>query len=84
MGTVAGPLIGAVLFIIIDRLLGAIAGQGLLLLGALSILLMLTLPRGVMGLLNDRREALYLEAKDSDMKNLYAGYPDPGRARCRL
>ena len=48
MGTIAGPIVGAVLFIMIERLLGAIAGQGMLLLGALSILLMLTLPRGLM------------------------------------
>lgn len=53
MGTVAGPLIGAVLFVGIERLLGAAAGQGLLVLGVLSILLMLLLPRGVMGLLAD-------------------------------
>lgn len=55
MGTVAGPLVGAVLFVVIERLLGAAAGQGLLLLGLLSILLMLLLPRGVMGLVADLR-----------------------------
>jgi branched-chain amino acid transport system permease protein len=53
MGTIAGPLVGAVLFIVIERLLGAAAGQGLLVLGILSILLMLFLPRGVMGILGD-------------------------------
>ncbi|MDB5999745.1 MAG: hypothetical protein JWP52_1444, partial [Rhizobacter sp.] len=55
MGTVAGPVIGAVLFIIVDRLLGAVAGQGLLVLGALSIILMLLLPRGLMGVVHDLR-----------------------------
>ena len=55
MGTIAGPIVGAVLFIMIERLLGAIAGQGMLLLGALSILLMLTLPRGLIGLASDLR-----------------------------
>ncbi len=55
MGTVAGPVIGAVLFIIVDRLLGAVAGQGLLVLGGLSILLMLLLPRGLMGVVHDLR-----------------------------
>ncbi|CAN5898194.1 hypothetical protein BH11PSE13_BH11PSE13_01090 [soil metagenome] len=55
MGTVAGPVIGAVLFIIVDRLLGAVAGQGLLVLGALSIILMLLLPRGLMGIVHDLR-----------------------------
>jgi branched-chain amino acid transport system permease protein len=58
MGTVAGPIIGAVLFILVERVLGAAAGQGMLLLGVLSILLMLLLPRGIMGLLGDIRHAL--------------------------
>jgi len=55
MGTVAGPIIGAVLFIIVDRLLGAVAGQGLLVLGGLSIALMLLMPRGLMGVVHDLR-----------------------------
>lgn len=55
MGTVAGPVIGAVLFIVVDRLLAAAAGQGLLVLGVLSIVLMLLLPRGVMGVVHDLR-----------------------------
>ncbi|GMV01768.1 MAG: hypothetical protein KJZ98_10220 [Burkholderiaceae bacterium] len=55
MGTVAGPVIGAVLFIVVDRMLAAAAGQGLLVLGVLSILLMLLLPRGVMGVVHDLR-----------------------------
>lgn len=76
MGTVAGPIIGAVMFIMIERLLGAIAGQGLMVLGVLSIALMLLLPRGVMGLLidliQDRRKPspptsnLSLRIKDED------------------
>src|SRR5690606_21759019 len=56
MGTVAGPLIGAVLYIIVDRILGAAAGQGQLILGALSIFLMLVVPRGVMGVIQDLRQ----------------------------
>ena len=55
MGTVAGPIIGAVIYILVDRVLGAAAGQGLLLLGGLSILLMLLLPRGLMGVVHDLR-----------------------------
>lgn len=55
MGTVAGPIIGAVLYILVDRVLAAAAGQGLLVLGVLSILLMLLLPRGVMGVVHDLR-----------------------------
>lgn len=55
MGTVAGPVIGAVIYILVDRVLGAAAGQGLLVLGVLSILLMLLLPRGIMGIVQDVR-----------------------------
>jgi ABC-type branched-subunit amino acid transport system permease subunit/aromatic ring-opening dioxygenase catalytic subunit (LigB family) len=55
MGTVAGPIIGAVIYILVDRVLAAAAGQGLLLLGVLSIVLMLLLPRGLMGVVHDLR-----------------------------
>lgn len=55
MGTVAGPVIGGVLYILVDRVLAAAAGQGLLVMGVLSILLMLLLPRGVMGIVHDLR-----------------------------
>ena len=55
MGTILGPVVGAVLFIAVDRLLGHAAGQGLFWLGLISILLMLLLPRGVMGLARARR-----------------------------
>ena len=55
MGTVAGPIIGAVVYILVDRVLSAAAGQGLLVLGALSIALMLLLPRGLMGVVSDLR-----------------------------
>ena len=68
MGTVAGPIIGAVLFIIVDRLLGAVAGQGLLVLGALSILLMLLLPRGLMGVVHDLRHPHPLQRGPSAWK----------------
>lgn len=55
MGTVAGPVLGAVVFVVVDRVLSPVAGQGLLLLGALSIALMLLLPRGLMGVVHDIR-----------------------------
>lgn len=72
MGTVSGPIIGAVLFILIERLLGAAAGQGLLLLGVLSILLMLLLPRGVMGLVGDLRQR-----RRASRSGVIDRHPDP-------
>ncbi len=56
MGTVAGPVIGGAIYILVDRVLAAAAGQGLLVLGVLSILLMLLLPRGVMGVVHHLRD----------------------------
>ncbi len=55
MGSVAGPLLGAIIYIVVDRVVGAAAGQGQLVLGVLSILLMLLLPRGLMGIVHDIR-----------------------------
>lgn len=55
MGTVAGPLLGGIVFIIIDRIIAPASGQGALVLGLLSILLMLVLPRGLMGIVYDLR-----------------------------
>ncbi len=55
MGTVAGPIVGAVIYIVVDRIVGAAAGQGALVLGVLSIVLMLVLPRGLMGVVHDLR-----------------------------
>ncbi len=52
MGTLAGPIIGAVIFVIIDRLLSGHAGQGLLILGLASIIIMFVMPRGVMGIVD--------------------------------
>ena len=56
MGTLAGPIIGATLYVAIDRLLASSIGGGLLVLGIASILLMFFLPRGVMGIVNDWRQ----------------------------
>ncbi len=50
MGTLAGPIIGAIAFVVIDRLLAGAFGGGLLVLGLASILLMFFLPRGFMGM----------------------------------
>jgi ABC-type branched-subunit amino acid transport system permease subunit/aromatic ring-opening dioxygenase catalytic subunit (LigB family) len=56
MGTLPGPIIGAVVYVIIDRLLAASVGGGLLVLGVSAILLMFFLPRGIMGIVTDLRQ----------------------------
>ena len=55
MGTLPGPIIGAIIFVIVDRLIAGYAGHGLLILGLASIIIMFVMPRGVMGIVNDLR-----------------------------
>ncbi|XWN29886.1 MAG: hypothetical protein ROR55_20650 [Devosia sp.] len=55
MGTLAGPLIGAVLFVIVQRILVGYWGGGELTLGIAAVLLILILPRGIAGLISDVR-----------------------------
>ncbi|MDP6925542.1 MAG: hypothetical protein QGG84_00450 [Rhodospirillales bacterium] len=55
MGSLAGPIVGAVIFVFVDRLLSGYIGSGELALGVFSVLIILLLPRGVMGLVNDFR-----------------------------
>ena len=57
MGTLAGPIVGAVLFIIVQRFLVGHRGDGDLTLGIAAVLLILLLPRGIVGWLSDLREA---------------------------
>jgi ABC-type branched-subunit amino acid transport system permease subunit/aromatic ring-opening dioxygenase catalytic subunit (LigB family) len=56
MGSLAGPIIGAVIFVIVDRLVSEYIGTGELALGVFSVLIILLLPRGVMGVINDLRQ----------------------------
>lgn len=51
MGTLSGPVIGAVLYAIVDRLLAGTWGGGELALGLASVVIILVAPRGVVGLL---------------------------------
>ena len=50
MGTLAGPIIGAAIFVIVDRVLSGITEYPLLVLGIAAIVLIFLLPRGVMGI----------------------------------
>ncbi len=50
MGTLAGPIIGAAIFVIIDRVLSGVTEYPLLVLGIAAIVLIFVLPRGVMGI----------------------------------
>jgi len=53
MGTLSGPIVGALIYVVIDRVLSGFMQQGLIILGVASVLIILFLPRGVMGFVND-------------------------------
>jgi ABC-type branched-subunit amino acid transport system permease subunit/aromatic ring-opening dioxygenase catalytic subunit (LigB family) len=57
MGTLAGPIVGAAIYVALDRLISAYVGQGLLIFGAASIIMMFVMPRGVMGIVHDLRSS---------------------------
>lgn len=55
MGTLSGPIVGAVAFVLVQRFLSGFWGGGELTLGLASVFLILLLPRGIMGLVQDIR-----------------------------
>ena len=54
IGTIEGPIIGAAIFVILQQLFSDWPGAGMLLLGAVGILVMLLAPKGIVGTLNER------------------------------
>ncbi len=57
MGTVSGPVIGALIFVAVDRMLSGWLDQPLLVLGLASIFVILVMPRGVVGLIDVLRRS---------------------------
>ena len=57
MGSLSGPVVGALIFVVIDRLLSGWLDQPLLVLGLASVIVILVLPRGVVGALDVLRGA---------------------------
>ena len=55
MGSLAGPIVGAVVYVIVDRLVAGYLGTGELALGIFAVLIILLLPRGLMGVVSDLR-----------------------------
>jgi branched-chain amino acid transport system permease protein len=54
IGTIEGPIIGAVIFVLLRQFLFSFPGFSMLILGIIAIILMLAAPKGVMGYLNKR------------------------------
>ena len=54
IGTIEGPIIGAVIFVLLRQLLYSFPGFSMLILGVIAIILMLAAPRGIMGYISKR------------------------------
>ena len=52
IGTVEGPIIGSVIFVILNQWLFAFPGFSMLILGAIAIIIIMIAPKGIMGLIN--------------------------------
>jgi branched-chain amino acid transport system permease protein len=54
IGTIEGPIIGAVIFVLLRQWLYSFPGFSLVLLGIIAIVIIMVAPQGVMGLLRKR------------------------------
>lgn len=55
MGTLAGPIVGAAIFVVVDRVLSGVTEYPLLVLGIAAVVIIFVMPRGVMGIVNALR-----------------------------
>lgn len=54
MGTIEGPIIGALVFIVLRQWLYNFPGLSMIILGAIAVAVILLLPKGIMGTLHDK------------------------------
>lgn len=65
IGTVEGPIIGALIFVLLQQYLAEYASISLLLLGGISVIVMLVFPKGIMGTVQDRLGYEFLSPRRS-------------------
>lgn len=63
IGTVEGPIIGALIYVFLQQRLAQYSGFSLLILGAISILMILVAPKGMMGLIQRRWNIVFLSPR---------------------
>ena len=54
MGTIEGPIIGSIIFVILRQLLYNFSGFSMLILGVIAVVMILVAPKGIMGLINNK------------------------------
>lgn len=77
MGTIEGPIIGAIIFVILRQLLYNFSGFSMLILGVIAVVMILVAPKGIMGLINKKAEfdlfGVKRKVKISDFEGVDAG-----------
>ena len=76
MGTIEGPIIGSIIFVILRQLLYNFSGFSMLILGVIAVVMILVAPKGIMGLINNKFNfdlfGVKRKAKISDFQNIDA------------
>jgi branched-chain amino acid transport system permease protein len=54
IGTIEGPILGAVIYVLLQQYLSAYAGLSMLILGGIALVLILVAPRGIIGTLQEK------------------------------
>jgi len=74
IGTVSGPVVGAIVYVILDEVLAKLPGWSNIILGAIAILVIIFLPDGIMGTLQKKfRFEIFSQKRFSEpKKNLKA------------
>jgi branched-chain amino acid transport system permease protein len=75
IGTLEGPIIGTIVFFVLRQYLSDLGSWYLIILGALAVVIMLKMPRGLWGAFSDRFDVLLFPTR----RNLVLGSSDHGR-----
>jgi branched-chain amino acid transport system permease protein len=54
IGTIEGPIIGAVIYVLLQQYLSDYASVSMLVLGVVAIIIMLIVPKGIMGTIQEK------------------------------
>lgn len=77
MGTIEGPIIGAIIFVILRQLLYNFSGFSMLILGIIAVVMILVAPKGIMGLINKKADfdlfGVKRKVNIADFKDIDAG-----------
>jgi len=65
IGTIEGPIIGALIFVLLQQFFAEYASISLILLGVVSVLVMLAMPKGIIGTVQDKLAFEFLSPRRS-------------------